>query len=92
MNIPLVNKGFAADCPKMDFPAIRGVYTQLNSQTEFAAVTSPIDSSNVFPLSAKAAAERCNASPIPAEVMAKLFPQNCYYFYFINKNDQVISA
>ena len=41
--------------------------------TLLAAVTSPIDSSIVLPASYKADADRCNASPIPAEVMAKLF-------------------
>ena len=58
---------------QMEFPAIRGVYTQLNLPTEFAAVTSPMDSSIVFPASYKAEADLCKASPIPAEVMAKLF-------------------
>ena len=42
--------------------------------TEFAAVIKPIDSSSVFPLSYNALAERCNASPIPVDEIAKLFP------------------
>ena len=52
----------------------------MNSQYYIAAVTKAIDSSIVLPPSCKADADRCNASPIPAEVMAKLLPQNCYFY------------
>ena len=38
-----------------------------------AAVINAIDSSIVLPAAANAEPDRCNASPIPAEVMAKLF-------------------
>ena len=41
--------------------------------TEFAAVTSATDSSIVLPAVYNADADLCNASPIPAEVIAKEF-------------------
>lgn len=51
-----------------------------------------MDSSIVLPASYKADADRCNASPIPAEVIAKLFPQNCYFCTKNMRKGLVISA
>ena len=60
-------------------------YTFLYKQPIFiAAVTKAIDSSIEFPASANAEADLCNASPIPAEVMAKLFKLLLSLIYNIN--------
>ena len=50
------------------------IYFYMNSQFYIAAVINAILSSIVLPPSFKAEADLCIASPIPAEVMAKLLP------------------
>jgi len=75
----------------MAVPTDSGFWT-----TSFAATISPIDSSIEFPAVASADADLCSASPMPAELIAKLLPRVCYttIAYIIASYDRrlVISA